>query len=182
MHGLTLKEIMSRTVEVSNERDARLLYECIAKANTKAFLQFIARMISGAFNQSDSIKVLVSKLEPRLNVLRNEAEGIKDMTCLIKGVADLTFVDSEYSSRCSPAKWLAVAHSNIMEYILEDQAENGNKCPFTNYDIFHLQGYSDEDVARWKVAWYMDMDGLDISTTDQEVYHMEGDSEDGSEP
>ncbi len=63
-----------------------------------------------------------------------------------------------------------------------NQAENGNKCPFTNYDIFYLQGYSDEDVARWKVACCMDMDGLDISTTDQEVYHMEGDSEDESEP
>ncbi len=28
----------------------------------------------------------------------------------------------------------------------------------------------------------LDMDGLDISTTDQEVYRMEGDSEDESEP
>ncbi len=49
----------------------------------------------------------------------------------------------------------------IMEYIREDKAENGDQCPFTNDDLYNLQGYSDEDVAQWKVECCMDMDGLD---------------------
>ena len=82
-----------------------------------------------------------------------------------------------YSQECNPSKRIDMARSFISEYIREDQADNPNECHFTNDDLNNLQGFTDEDVARWKVECCMDMDGLDDATDDEAFDDEESDEE-----
>ncbi len=81
-----------------------------------------------------------------------------------------------YSEDCFPYKWFDMAHSYIVEYIHEDQAENAD-CPFTNDDLYNLQGFCDADIDQWKSACDMEMDGSNIANNDL-AFEDEDDEED----
>jgi len=82
-----------------------------------------------------------------------------------------------YSELCCPSKWFDMAHSYIEEYIREDRADNQNNCPFTNDDLYNLQGFTENDLARWKVECCMDLDGLDDATNDEAFENDDSDEE-----
>ncbi len=50
---------------------------------------------------------------------------------------------------------------------MEEKAEFGDACPFSNFDLYDSKGFYDEDLARWKVEYCMDLDGLDDATNDE---------------
>ena len=111
---------------------------------------------------------------------KNYVANPKNCNTAHKPVAKVTQMLRErwYSADEQPMKWFEIAQSFIVQFIVDDRAQNGDDCPFVGQDLHHLAGYTDEDVERWKRECNMIHDGETAATNDIEIIGGEFDLND----